>query len=70
MKVTSMKQKGIGLIILIISIAILFLLAGSGYYFSFSGKKSILEGGNDAIQQTKELKKVFELYDEQIEKNK
>jgi len=65
-----MKQKGIGLIILIISIAILFLIAGSGYYFSFSGQKSILETGNDAIQQTEDLQKIFELHDEQIEENR
>jgi len=65
-----MHQKGIGLIILIISIAILFLIAGSGYYFSINGQKSILEEGTDAIQQTKDLQKTFELYDEQIERNR
>ena len=67
MKVVYMDQKGIGLIIIIISIAIILLLAGSGLYFSFNGQKSVREERNDAMQQAEDLKRVFEAYDEQIE---
>ncbi|MFH1714435.1 MAG: hypothetical protein ABH831_02490 [Candidatus Nealsonbacteria bacterium] len=62
-----MNQKGIGLIIIIISIAIILLLAGSGLYFSSNGQKSILEEGNDAIQQAEDLKRILEAHDKQIE---
>ena len=62
-----MDQKGIGLIIIIIAVGIILLLAGSGLYFSINDQKSVLEKGNDAIQQAEDLKKVFEAHDKQIE---
>ncbi|MCH7605178.1 hypothetical protein IID24_04300 [Patescibacteria group bacterium] len=67
MRVVYMDQRGIGLIIIIISIAIILLLAGSGLYFSSNGQKSVREQGKDAIQQAEDLRKIFEAYDEQIE---
>jgi flagellar basal body-associated protein FliL len=55
-----MNQKGFGLILIIITFAILVLLAGSGIYFSMNGQKATIERGNDAIKQAEDAVKVLE----------
>jgi flagellar basal body-associated protein FliL len=62
-----MDQRGIGLIIVLLAVVIILLLAGSGLYFSRGGQESVLEKGNDAIQQAEDLKKVFETHDRKID---
>jgi len=62
-----MNQKGIGLIIILLAVTIILLIAGGGLYVSRSGEKSVLERGNDAIQQAEDLQKVFESHDQKIE---
>ena len=63
-----MNQKGFGLIIMIIVVTVIILLAGGRLYFSSgnSNQKSLLETGNEAIQQAEDVKKMLEDRDKQI----
>ena len=64
-----MNQKGFGLIIIIIVVTIIILLTGGRLYFSSgsNSQKSLLETGNEAIQQAQDVKKLLEDRDKQIE---
>ena len=64
-----MNEKGIGLLVILIAVTIIFLLAGGRLYFSTKGqeRKSRIETGIEAIEQAKDLQKVFDVHGEQIQ---
>jgi type II secretory pathway component PulJ len=62
-----MKQRGFGLLMLIIAVGIMLIIAGGGFSFSRSGgQKSMIQQGNEAIQQAEAAKKALELLNKQL----